>query len=118
MQSALFPLTVVCGPERPMRRMKSTWYLMWILIGFVVLAAVDRVPDSPSSKLDSVKCSVSSPHELPVAFGTTSRFLIVALGNSEASAAFAPLASGLPVNGTERLERATDPSPPTLHSRS
>lgn len=99
-----------------MRQLKSTWCLIWILIGFVVLAVVDRVPDPPSAKPHSAKSCVSSPHELPVAFGTASQFLILACGSSEKSAAFVPSGPALPVNRTEGLERATDPSPPALHS--
>jgi hypothetical protein len=99
-----------------MRQLKPTWCLIWILIGFVVLAVVDRVPDPPSSKPDSVKCSVSSSHELPVAFGTASEFAILAIGQSEQSTAFVPFAPVLPDSRTPHLERATDPSPPALHS--
>jgi hypothetical protein len=99
-----------------MRQAKSIWYMIWILIGFVVLAAVDRVPDPPSAKPDSVKSSVSGLHELPVAFGPASQILILAFGQSEESTAFVPSEFVLPANRTEPLERATDPSPPALHS--
>lgn len=96
--------------------MKSISCLIWMLIGFVVLAAADRVPDPPSAKPDTVKCSVSSAHELPVAFATTSHFLVLVFGKSENSTASVPPRPVLPAQDTRPLERATDPSPPTLHS--
>jgi hypothetical protein len=96
--------------------MKSTWRLIWILIGFVVLAGVDRVPDPPSAKPDAVQFSILSPHELPVAFGTTSDFRIISFWRPERPAAFVPSAFGLPTTRIEPLEQAADPSPPALHS--
>ncbi len=99
-----------------MRQTKSIWYTIWILIGFVVLAVVDRVPDPPSANPHSAKSCVSSPHELPAAFDTASQFLVCAFGQSEASTAFVPYEFVLPANRTDPLERATDPSPPILHS--
>jgi hypothetical protein len=96
--------------------MKSTWCLIWILIALVASAAVDRVPDPPSAKPDGVQLSVSSPSELPPAFGATSRLLILAFWQSEQSAAFVPSEPVPPTDRIEPLERAADPSPPTLHS--
>lgn len=98
------------------RQMKSVWCFIWMLIALVVMATVDRVPDPPAAKPVLVQFRISSPHELPAALGTPSRFLLRTFWESERLAALAPSEPVPGINRIDPLERAADPSPPRLHS--
>jgi hypothetical protein len=99
------------------RQMKTIWCLLvCILVSLVVASTVDRLPDPPAANPDLVQFRISSPHELPPTAGRLSVVPIPAFWLFDEQAEFDPSWPVIRLNRIDPLERATDPSPPVIHS--
>ncbi|HLJ47361.1 MAG TPA: hypothetical protein VKU01_15195 [Bryobacteraceae bacterium] len=98
-------------------RIKANWWLSWLLVVFVVMASVDRLPDPPAAKPDCTQFTISPSHGQPASLASHWSLLFATLQSPPERRAILAVVAVSHRSRILVLERTTDSSPPILHRR-